>query len=272
MRNNSHHGGDNESLQADVMRFMAIIGFCLIAILALVRNVDAPPEPNTQPAQVQLAQTPPPIVPVARVTTKPAERRVLVVRQQPAAPEPVPARPEPAEPEPEPVSPIVPEPVPVLAPVPAPIKTAPAEPEPVQPEPIESEPEVQTADAAAPQVPQDEPGLTLRFASDRDFLRLIARGDVTVYALREDRVLGLGKDYEFRRSSAPGHIYELNLATIPNLVSAAFRRSSDGGDGFTWGVALPGRIESQIRNYVQTQSSGVLLIDRFGEVRYVGTT
>lgn len=33
---------DTDGLQADVMRFMAIIAFCLIAILALVKNTDPP--------------------------------------------------------------------------------------------------------------------------------------------------------------------------------------------------------------------------------------
>ena len=38
---------DTDGLQADVMRFMAIIAFCLIAILALVKNLD-PPKPDAE--------------------------------------------------------------------------------------------------------------------------------------------------------------------------------------------------------------------------------
>jgi hypothetical protein len=38
---------DTDGLQADVMRFMAIIAFCLIAILALVKNLD-PPKPEAE--------------------------------------------------------------------------------------------------------------------------------------------------------------------------------------------------------------------------------
>ncbi len=36
-------GEDMEHLQTDVMRFMAILGFCLVAIFALVRSI--PPAP-----------------------------------------------------------------------------------------------------------------------------------------------------------------------------------------------------------------------------------
>mgnify|MGYP000026473340 CR=1 FL=1 len=50
-------GIDAELLQADVMRFMAIIAFCLIAILALVRNVEAPP-PEAPPAPPPSTMTP----------------------------------------------------------------------------------------------------------------------------------------------------------------------------------------------------------------------
>ncbi|MBT7371840.1 MAG: hypothetical protein HN816_14410 [Gammaproteobacteria bacterium] len=39
---------DTDSLQADVMRFMAIIAFCLIAILALVQKMENDPLPSTK--------------------------------------------------------------------------------------------------------------------------------------------------------------------------------------------------------------------------------
>ena len=51
MRSQLHASADNESLQADVMRFMAIIAFCLIAILALVKDTPPPdfePEPGSR--------------------------------------------------------------------------------------------------------------------------------------------------------------------------------------------------------------------------------
>lgn len=48
---------DTDGLQADVMRFMAIIAFCLIAILALVKNLD-PPKPEAEiPMNPPVAET-----------------------------------------------------------------------------------------------------------------------------------------------------------------------------------------------------------------------
>ncbi|MEJ2088032.1 MAG: hypothetical protein P8Y69_06085, partial [Gammaproteobacteria bacterium] len=162
---------DSESLQADVMRFMAIIAFCLIAILALVRNVEPAdvteknPEPTVKPAPI-------------------------------SAPEPEPQE----TPAPKPVEIAVTEPVPQTDPVTnrEPLPTFPeAEPKWSEPEPaVEAEPDEPVADplpqeAVEPDTtePVDagatEEGLILRFASDRDFLRLIARGDITVYAYQE---------------------------------------------------------------------------------------
>ena len=91
---------EDDGLQTDVMRFMAIIAFCLVAVLALVKDVsqnvaqdvrtevlvDAPPPPPARPVKVKPAP----------VRTPDLEPRVEVA--QPVAPEV-------SEPAPEPVAP-----------------------------------------------------------------------------------------------------------------------------------------------------------------------
>lgn len=250
MHNQPYANADNESLQTDVMRFMAIIAFCLIAILALVKNAP-PPETET----VANVPEPPVVEPV------PAPEPVVVRVRAPPLPEPVVRE--------------------RIADSKVPVGAASA------------------ANAAAPQTnrsrlrrPQLKPllrqrvaaeaeaaptdreleGLSLRFASEGDFLRLISRGDVTVFAYRDDAVWGLSRDYVFRNTRAPKQIYELEPNTIPQLVSDAFLRNHASPSNFTWGVSLPRRIESQIQSYIQRVENGVLLIDRFGEVRHVGTS
>ena len=242
MRRQSYHSADNDSLQADVMRFMAIIAFCLIAILALVRNVDAPPdqEPVAEPEPAILSEpvfepVPEPVVPEPAIV-----QRVFV-------PKPVI--------EPQPVIAIVEPTPPIEIPTPAP---------PLD-EPVETV--VEAVDDSA-----EEPGLSLRFVSDGDFLRLIAKGDVAVFALRDGQVLVLGRDYEFRRAHPPKQLYEMEPTTIPRLVNEAFARTQPSANGFTWGVSLPRRIASQIQSFIEAVDSGVLLIDRFGDVRHVGTS
>ncbi|TVS14474.1 MAG: hypothetical protein EA417_15205 [Gammaproteobacteria bacterium] len=75
---------EDDGLQTDVMRFMAIIAFCLVAILALVRQVE--PEAASDDSAMSTVSFPPEPEPVTR------EPRTL-----PTIPDPV------TEPKPEPV-------------------------------------------------------------------------------------------------------------------------------------------------------------------------
>ena len=263
MRSQLHASADNESLQADVMRFMAIIAFCLIAILALVK--DTPP-PDIEP---------------------------VVVVPEPTIAEPVP--------EPEPAA------EPALAPR-APSNSARGTALAASNsgagasvaasnsgvgaasaangrfrelhsrlgrprlKPLPQKKIVASTAPSSSAASNSDTGLSLRFASEGDFLRLISRGDVTVFAYRDDAIWALSRDYVFRGARAAKQVYELELNTIPQLVSEAFLRHHPSPDNFTWGVSLPRRIESQIQSYVQRVESGVLLIDRYGEVRHVGTS
>lgn len=258
MPNTAQYASDSESLQADVMRFMAIIAFCLIAILALVRNVE--------PADVTEA------------TAKPT------VESTPITPDPEPRK----TPAPMPVEVAVAEPVPETNPEPLPSfpesEPTSSEPEPVvAPKPVEAEPD----DPAVPPLPQEavepdttapvdagatEEGLILRFASDRDFLRLIARGDITVYAYQKSDVLSLDASYTFAESSAPGEVYELLTSSIPSLIVDALRRERNDIRGYRWGIALPRRISSQIEHQLESVKHGQLVIDRYGDVRHVAAS
>ena len=65
---------DSDGLQADVMRFMAIIAFCLIAILALVKQLE--PEADLQP--VKQKETLLELETVPASVTKPPMARVPV--------------------------------------------------------------------------------------------------------------------------------------------------------------------------------------------------
>ncbi len=239
MHNQPYANADNESLQTDVMRFMAIIAFCLIAILALVKNAP-PPETET------VANVPEP--PVVEPVPAPAVHESIGAASA-ANDSDVGAA--------------------SAANATAP-KTSHSRLRRPQLKPLLRQRVAAEAEAAP--TDRELEGLSLRFASEGDFLRLISRGDVTVFAYRDDAVWGLSRDYVFRNTRAPKQIYELEPNTIPQLVSDAFLRNHASPSNFTWGVSLPRRIESQIQSYIQRVEHGVLLIDRFGEVRHVGTS
>ena len=118
------------------------------------------------------------------------------------------------------------------------------------------------------QIERKEEGLSLRFGSDRDFLRLIAKGDVGVYLFDEHDAYRLGANYRFSQSQAPGELYELMPETIPSAIKNAASESQLGYLDYRWGVAMPARIAAKIRNLVADERSGQLVINRFGEVEH----
>ena len=247
-RARSNNGIDDQGLQADVMRFMAIIAFCLVAIMALVREGAPAEETPAELVQVEkdvapLATTTAPVsAPVAApekaATKKVATKKVLTKIAVEA---------QPIKTKPEKIAKVV-----VSVEATTEPKTEPA-----------MEPAMEPAIE-----PKIEEGLTLRFASDKDFLRLIANGKVNVYLFNDAQALRLGSNYSFGPSSAPQQLYEILPETIPSAIHDAAGRSSAALGDFRWGISIPGRIASRIEALVAIETSGQLVINRFGEVQH----
>lgn len=320
-------GVDDDGLQADVMRFMAIIAFCLVAIMALARNAaplgSNPAAFEVPSAGVQTAASDDVVLSVAAVTVPGPE---MEPSPEPS-PEPNPGPdPEPnriaevrrnvgAESSQRPGEPSLESPALEPAPMGAPISATPA-----TEEASALKPALDVARAASPQTrregivaalegmarqdaersppsgqsratpepvakptpapdaaaadnsllasaPQEASGLSLRFASERDFLRLIGRDAIEVFAFRKGDVLALTSSLRFAPSAVPGEVYELLPSTIPSQISALLANLRTESEQFQWGVRMPGRIERAVRAQVDAGAAGVLVIDRFGEVR-----
>lgn len=256
-----------ESLQADVMRFLAIIALCLIAILALVRGA--------VPAQQSAAPVSPPAAAASVVVADPQP----VVAPQAST----------ASAEPESASPLrrvvgKPRPMPPVADSPQPSASAPARPdapataatrEPATTTSADTlatpaataTPAVATEAMAAPGSDASQ-GLSLRFASDRDFLQLLSRGVIELFAFNGRQVLRLEDDFQFRGARTPGQVHELLPPTIPDVVASALR--APAGD-YHWGVVLPPAMARQLSNHLESGATGELVIDRLGEVRHRGS-
>ena len=332
-------GVDDAGLQADVMRFMAIIAFCLVAIMALARNAaplgSNPAAFEVPSAGVQTAASDDVVLSVAAVTVPGPEMEPSPEPSPESSPEPSPGpSPEPnpgPDPEPNriaevrrnvgaessqrPGEPSLESPALEPAPMGAPISATPA-----TEEASALKPALDVARAASPQTrregivaalegmapqdaersppsgqsratpepvakptpapdaaaadnsllasaPQEASGLSLRFASERDFLRLIGRDAIEVFAFRKGDVLALTSSLRFAPSAVPGEVYELLPSTIPSQISALLANLRTESEQFQWGVRMPGRIERAVRAQVDAGAAGVLVIDRFGEVR-----
>lgn len=230
--------GGAADLQTDVMRFMAIISLCLVAIFALVQSV--PIAPPAVP-EVTAAQTPTP-QPVASTVPE-------------AAPKP--------EPKPEPditlqtpattVSLTRPKWTPKYPITPAAIEVA-AEP----------------ATEAIPTPIEAQEGFTLRFESDTALTRLVAAGQVGVYAIANDaarRMTVSESRISFWDASVPNSFHEMEVSTVPRPVIDALARSGVDTREVSWGVTLPGKLRSQLDGLMQQHTGGSLLIGINGQIR-----
>jgi len=225
--------GGAADLQTDVMRFMAILSLCLVAIFALVQSMPVAP----------------PVEPIAEVNVE-------------AVAEPAPV----ADPEPEAKVEAVPEPqvvvppklvtltrpkwVPKYEPPPTPIEEAPA------------------AEVAAPI--EEAEGFTLRFESDTALTRLVAASRVGVYAIdgeRARRMTVSESKISFWDASLPNSFHEMDASTVPLPVVEALARAGVDAGSVSWGVTLPGKLKGQLDGLMQEHRGGSLVIGTNGNIR-----
>jgi hypothetical protein len=239
VRNADQEIGGAADLQTDVMRFMAILALCLVAIFALVQAIPlAPaPEPAVEAGETEeLADT----------------EELEAVVPATVEPEPVAAAPRPAN-----------ENVVLTRPkwAPKPEKHAPASREAPSAEP----------QPTPPPPPPTERGFTLRFASDSALMRAVAAHDVGVYAIDSGRALRMTvreSRISFWDASTPNTFHEMEANTVPAAVVAALSKSGLAPASVAWGVTLPGRMRGELDALMQEHAGGLLIIGAGGTVHW----
>jgi hypothetical protein len=242
----THEDDGGESLNADVMRFVAILALCLVALFALVRSIPlaAPVAPASSPAP---SPTVLPTAPAAAEVAMPPAPSSRGIDRPPVQSQPPPGDVR-AQPPTVPEAPVAPAPPPL-----APPDSAQAVPIPVEAPPSQAE------------------GYTLRFESDQALQRLIADARVRVYARPEGGrwwVTASSRVAQFRPAAAPVQVYEMAASTVPRAMLDALGR--DRGFAVSgpvlWGVSLPPDIEDRIEALVDGRQGGRLVIDAGGGV------
>ncbi len=233
--------GGAADLQTDVMRFMAILSLCLVAIFALVQSIPLTP---VEPAAEHDAPSEEPVV----VEAPPAPAPEAVAAVQPS-------------PKPEPVETTVVLTRPKWVP-----KFEPAQPQ--------KAPEVAAAVASPhvppPPVPEKE-GFVLRFASDAALTRAVAAQHVGFYALHDGRAQRMTVSesrISFWDASTPNSFHEMEAATVPTPVIDALARTGTPVGGVDWGVTLPGKMKAQLDALMQEHRGGSLVIGAAGDIHW----
>ena len=237
--------GGAADLQTDIMRFMAILSMCLLAIFALVQSIPLAPVEATEPPEVVAIETPPVVArpaeptPEVPVSAPPQAGKTVVLTRPKWIPKYTPAV--------KPVAP--PDPQPVAEETPAPVEPAP---EP-QPEPTEEE------------------GFTLRFASDAALMRAVAAQHVGLYAIEQGRARRMTVSesrISFWDASTPNTFHEMESGTVPLPVIEALGRAGAGTDNVSWGVTLPGRMKTQLDDLLHAHRGGSLIITADGDIHW----
>ena len=245
-------GGGAADLQTDIMRFMAILSLCLVAIFALVQSIPMTPAEPIEPAEsVQPVKSEPqPLPPPAAVESAPVVEKIQPVEKTVALTRPK------------------------WVPKPPPQRTVvePLSPPPNVPEVPATTPAVTAAaPQATPPVESEADGFTLRFESDAALTRLVATSHVGVYAIDSDRAQRMTVSesrISFWDASTPNKFHEMETETVPGAVIEALTRTGTRADAVSWGVTLPARLRTQLDGLMRDHNGGALIIGASGEIRW----
>lgn len=265
--------GGIADLQTDVMRFMAILALCLVAIFALVQSIPLLPTNNETP--IVVPQPNPPETPTPDVATvKPPTPEPMAQLDKPATlvakPIVIERRPILQSSEEKPLVITRPAPQPVArrqAPRPVIEDTAP----PQATETIAVQEEILEPPVPEPAPAAETEGFTLRFETDLALTRLVARNDVGLYAITPNKSLRMNVNrgaLSFWAASLPNQFHEMDEATVPDEVIGALRRSGNvKTSDVKWGVTLPSGMRQQLDQHLAEFSGGSLIIGGDGNLR-----
>jgi len=247
--------GGVADLQTDVMRFIAILALCLVAIFALVQSIPLLPTIET-PSEPPITQE----VPEPRVI-EPTPREITPAVIEYSEPPPVPIEEKPLF-------------ITRTAPQRLPKRQAPQRiirqsitPQ-ASSEPPRTEESVQPVNAP---IPTQSEGFTLRFETDLALTRLVARNEVGLYAITPGKSLRMSVNrgsLSFWPASVPNEFHEMDEGTVPEEVLGALRRAGSVKTAdVKWGVTLPRNMQSELDSYLSEYKGGSLIISGDGNLR-----
>lgn len=233
-----------ESLQTDIMRFVAVIGFCLMAIFALIQSLPTVSSPWRDPVNSEeIGQLREALAVRQRELEqlRAENRRLATYRQDERMPPPDLVKP---HSDPESVAESEPQTTAVLDAVPTPVPAA---------------------------VEEGEP-LSLVFESERALETLLQGGAVGLFLIAKD---GGGKwklDAEtgtFERVGGARQVWFMDSSTVPRAYRKAAERLP-GSDAHLWAVVLSDAIQRSLRQQIGDgdKETGKVVIQASGAVVY----
>ena len=243
--------GGAADLQTDIMRFMAILSLCLVAIFALVQSIPLTPAEPVEPAPAE----PQPVVAEA---AEPLHVEMKPVMPEPKATATVPDRQKKTVAEPAPdVSLRRPKWVPQFQPTVA--------------KPMDATVVADSPPPAEPTPTEEPEGFVLRFESDAALMRAVAASHVGLYAIEDTRARRMTVSesrVSFWDASTPNTFHEMESATVPGAVIEALSRTGADAGSVSWGVTLPGKLKTRLDALMESHQGGSLIISAGGNIHW----
>jgi hypothetical protein len=253
--------GGAADLQTDIMRFMAILSLCLVAIFALVQSIPLQPAEPAEPAESVDTNNQAAVLATDNAVVVSATRQTLESAR--------PTQPATATPNEPGLTLTRPKWVPKFMPK---KKTSEAAPTMAVPTPSSAAPVPSDPVAEVPPPPESEAeGFTLRFESDAALTRLVAANSIGVYAVgpsHAQRMTVSDSRISFWDASVPNSFHEMETATVPTAVIEALSRSGTAENAVSWGVTLPARLKTRLDDLMLEHRGGTLIIVSSGDIRW----
>jgi small-conductance mechanosensitive channel len=276
---------DTEALQTDIMRFLSILGFCLMIIFALVQSL--PPPSTTTPApqaiseamlthqiesyQAQVAQLKQQLeaLQAAHQQQKQQWQQQLNQSQQRLNQSAQQLQQEHTEL--QTLQRQVNQQGQKLAKIqqqinqltqPKPKAKPPAQAQPKKPErPIETAP-------PAPKTPKAaKKGFSLGFVSDADFINLLNQQRIALYLVQNKQAWQISASGQPTKAQSPNALYQLARHTVPKSLEKRLKQRITLHPNAIIGITLQPAMVEKIRQLMQQHEGGDLMIDGQGKVR-----
>lgn len=267
-------GSDSEleALQTDIMRFMAILGFCLMVIFALVQAI--PPSSNASQLIIEetLVSQVEALKQEAEELSQQVEKNRKTLRKQKRVLEEVKQTSAHVINNLDEINRSLKQEQHSLAQVRRQVGREQAR---LHDAKIKFQTMQKIAESTSnPRREKEQQGFSLNFASDTTLLKLIASKKVELYFLNKKqtyKVLVRQQHARFIKSKPPVRVYDMAPQTLPKMIRQQFKKAFPGhaDQSVRWGVVLNSGMENQIRRLMRENKGGSLEIQDHGAVVFL---
>jgi len=119
--------------------------------------------------------------------------------------------------------------------------------------------------------PPVKKGFSLRFSSNKALLSLLKQQPVNLYIMMKQNAWHLqktGKNWKANSTALPQQYYQMSVETVPYMLKQTVKQQLSVHDNsdVIWGIHLPGAMMQSIQGLMKNNSGGEIVINQAGQV------